>query len=57
MKKMDNIRYNNDNNMGNINENGCKFSYSQQLYEKPINVLISRNILRKISDDIFTLKN
>lgn len=31
--------------MGNIWQNGCKFSYSQQLVEKPINILIPREML------------
>lgn len=35
--------------MGNIWRNGCKFSYSKQLVEKPINVLIPIEELRKMN--------
>lgn len=37
-------------NMGNIQEHGLKFSYSYSLPEKPINVLIPRDELEKMSD-------
>ena len=35
---------------GNIKNDGCKFVISDFLVEKPVNVLISRDILRDISD-------
>lgn len=38
---------------GDIFYNGCKFSFSENLAEKPINVLLSRDKLRKLS--IFNL--
>lgn len=41
-------------NMGNIQEHGLKFSYSQQLPEKPINVLIPRDELENMS--VLTVK-
>lgn len=45
-RKSDAIRENNgDVYMGNIFKNGCKFAYSKQLVEKPINVLIPREKL------------
>ena len=40
-RKCDNIIENPDKeNMGNVWRNGCKFSYSQHLVEKPVNVII-----------------
>lgn len=43
------IRENKFENLGNITKNGCKFSYSPKLFEKPVNILISRDKLREIS--------
>ena len=45
-KKTNDIRYNKDKNFGNIKRNGLKFSFSEQLVEKPINVIIPREVLR-----------
>ena len=39
---------------GNIYKHGCKFVCSRHLVEQPVNVLLSRDILKKISD--FTYK-
>lgn len=36
-------------NMGNIYRNGCRFSYSKQLVEKPVNILITRDKLREMN--------
>lgn len=37
-------------NMGNVFRNGCKFSYSTQLVEKPVNVLLTREKLMEIAE-------
>lgn len=51
IRKMWSIRNNPDNEyMGNINKYGCKFSYSQQLVEKPINILLPRSKILELSD-------
>lgn len=44
------IRNGEDIDMGNIHKNGYKLSYSEQLFEKPINILVPRTVLRDISD-------
>lgn len=51
-RKCENIRINNGYgvNMGNIEENGLKFSFSKQLPEQPINILIPREELERMSD-------
>ena len=46
------IRDGNDKNFGNVNENGCKFAFSPYLSEKPINILLSRDIYRKMPHTI-----
>lgn len=43
------IRCENDLNFGSLNKNGIKFSFSEKLVEKPINLIISREVLRRIS--------
>lgn len=43
------IRENKFENLGDIAKNGCKFSYSPELFEKPVNILIPRSKLREIS--------
>lgn len=48
--KTHSIRYGKDTKFGNILENGIKFSFSEKLVEKPINLILSREILRKIAD-------
>lgn len=51
IRKMELIRNNPDYEyMGNINKDGCKFSYSQQLVEKPINILLPRQKILELSD-------
>ena len=40
-------------NFGNIKRNGCKFSFSKKLPEKPINVLVPRDVLINLADDVF----
>lgn len=51
IRKMELIRSNPDYEyMGNINKDGCKFSYSQQLVEKPINILLPRQKILELSD-------
>lgn len=44
------IRFGGDEDFGMICTNGCKFSFSKNLYEEPINVLLSRDTYRQISD-------
>lgn len=48
--KAHSIRYGKDTKFGNILENGVKFSFSEKLVEKPINIILSREILRQIAD-------
>lgn len=53
--KCHNIRENKNENLGNIKKYGLKFSFSQQLVEQPINILIPRSELMKMSDYTFEL--
>lgn len=46
------IRSGEDTNFGNYNENGCKFSFAQYLPEKPINILLKREIYNNMSNTI-----
>jgi hypothetical protein len=48
--KCQNIRTNPNEYLGNFYKNGCKFSKSFQLVEKPINILIKRDKLIELSD-------
>ena len=50
IKKSKRILINNSEPLGNLNINKCRFHYSQQLVEKPVNVLINRNVLISISE-------
>lgn len=43
------IRMEGDRNFGNIFSDGCKFTFSEHLPEKPINILVPRRILRNIA--------
>jgi hypothetical protein len=36
--------------MGNIRKNGCKFAYSEHLYEKPINILLPKEKYMEIAE-------
>lgn len=49
LKKSELVREDKSEYCGNLYEDGCKFVCSKFLYEKPVNVLVSRNILKKIS--------
>ena len=49
--KDERIRDGIDDNFGNIKENGCKFSYSERLFEKPINILLPKQAYIKIADE------
>lgn len=49
-KKDYQIRNFNKTNMGNIEENGCKFSFSKQLKEKPINILLPKEFYIKTAE-------
>lgn len=51
-KKAENIRLNanKNENMGNFKTNGIKFSFSEYLPEKPVNVLLKRETYRELSD-------
>ena len=49
MKKSELMRNNEMEYGGSLYEDGCKFVCSRFLYEKPVNVLLSRDILKKIS--------
>lgn len=50
IQKDHNIRYNNDYELGDIKKHGCKFSYSERLFEKPINILLPKETYIKIAD-------
>ena len=52
--KSDKIRKNRNEYKGDVNKDGFKFSYSEQLVEKPINILVKRKKLMEIAD--FTLE-
>ena len=49
IKKSELIREDENENCGNLYEDGCKFVCSRFLYEKPVNVLLKRDLLKKIS--------
>lgn len=58
LKTKDNkIRNENDKNFGNINTNGCKFSYSDRLFEKPINILLPKETYINIAEIYKNIKN
>ena len=58
LKTKDNkIRNENDTNFGNINTNGCKFSYSNRLFEKPINILLPKETYINIAEIYKNIKN
>jgi hypothetical protein len=58
LKAKDNkIRNENDTNLGNINANGCKFSYSDRLFEKPINILLPKETYINIAEIYKNIKN
>ena len=58
LKTKDNqIRNENDTNFGNINTNGCKFSYSDRLFEKPINILLPKETYINIAEIYKNIKN
>lgn len=40
-------------NFGNLKKNGCKFSFSRKLVEKPINILLPRETLINLADFVF----
>lgn len=48
--KAERIRDGIDDNFGNIKKNGCKFSYSEHLKEKPVNVLLFKETYINISE-------
>lgn len=48
--KNNNIRNNPYEYMGNIKKYNCKFSYSKQLIEKPINILLPKETYIKLSE-------
>ena len=49
--KDERIRDGIDDNLGDIKKNGCKFSYSERLFEKPINILLPKQAYIKIADE------
>jgi hypothetical protein len=49
IRKSELIRENEHEYCGNLYEDGCKFVCSRFLYEKPVNVLLKRDTLKKIS--------
>jgi len=57
LRKARRIREQYHENLGNIETNGCKFVFSELLAEKPVNVLLSREVLLNISDKRQLLTN
>ena len=55
-RKMSLIRNGESEYMGNIYRDGCKFSFSEQLVEKPINVLLSRDAYLQMADVVWSGK-
>ena len=53
--KDERIRDGIDDNLGDIKKNGCKFSYSERLFEKPINILLPKQAYIKIADEYKTI--
>ena len=51
-KKNNQIRYCGDRNFGSFKENGCKISYAEYLPEKPINLLLTREVYSKMPHTI-----
>jgi hypothetical protein len=49
-RKIHQIREQTNVNMGNIKQYGCKFVYSQQLIEKPINILLPKQKYIELAD-------
>ena len=49
VQKSELIRESENEYCGNLYEDGCKFVCSRFLYEKPVNVLLKRDTLKKIS--------
>lgn len=49
-RKIQQIREQTNVNMGNIKQYGCKFVYSQQLIEKPINILLPKQKYIELAD-------
>ena len=49
--KDERIRDGIDDNLGDIRKNGCKFSYSERLFEKPTNILLPKQAYIKIADE------
>ena len=49
-RKIHQIREQTNVNMGNIKQYGCKFAYSQQLIEKPINILLPKQKYIELAD-------
>ena len=40
--------------MGNLHTDGCRFIFSQQLVEQPINIQLSRDVYMKLADKVWT---
>lgn len=40
--------------MGDIKKDGCKFTFSRQLVEQPINILLPRSTYERLADKIWT---
>ena len=54
IRKITRIRSGEDTNMGNLYRNGCKFSYSPDKPEQPINILLPRDVYMKLADKTWT---
>lgn len=57
IEKTKRIRDNECENYGSFELNRCKFAYSKHLFEKPVNLLLLRDDLRKLSDLNEIIKN
>jgi hypothetical protein len=53
-KKMSYIRDGKITNMGNLLTYGCKFTFSEKYVEKPINILLPRDVYMNIADVVWT---
>lgn len=54
VKKMNYIREGKQTYMGDVYKDGCKFIFSTQLVEKPINIQLPRNVYMMLADKIWT---
>lgn len=54
VKKMNYIREGKQTYTGDIYQDGCKFIFSKQLVEQPINIQLPRSVYMKLADKVWT---